>query len=192
MLPKYTQNMAKREKYRNVTKIHANSRQNVKNIGMWPKYTQIHWLLLLCGSHVFKKVTWWQDRMGAGTRCWRPSCAEIALRWSKRKRVALLDMEVCRDYHELATDSEGSAWFLRFWQWQWFRRWQPHQLTAITFLRELSFSFTFTSDMLHLHLKSPWRVLRLLLTVFYMIFQCEFTLLANQGQNKVFVTLSRF
>ena len=37
------------------------------------------------------------------------SLKEIALRRSKRKRVALLDREVCRDYYELATDSEDSA-----------------------------------------------------------------------------------
>ena len=42
--------------------------------------------------------------------------------------------------------------------------------TVITFLRELSFSFIFTSVMLHHHLKSPRLVLRLLSTVFYIIF----------------------
>ena len=110
--------MAKCEKYRNVTKIHANSRQNVKTIGMWPKYTQIHWLLLLCGSHIFQKrshgIGLRQDlRVPApdvdGPHVPQSSLKEIALRWSKRKRVALLDMEVCRDYYEHATDSEDSA-----------------------------------------------------------------------------------
>ena len=56
MLPKCTQKMAKCEKYRNVTKIHANSL-----------------IIAAFRDHMFSKMSQGiglrQDRTGAGTRC---------------------------------------------------------------------------------------------------------------------------